>query len=110
MADRITTMQLLNLADRAEDGGLTTAEADRLRRGLRQLDEKCRALDVARRSAIVRRTNDGRRSEDSDQRLTAIRALVASTRRRGGRAVPVQTVDAILNSPIEIRQRNREAA
>ncbi|MET9728461.1 hypothetical protein [Streptomyces zaomyceticus] len=108
-ARRITTEQLLNLADRAE-GGLTPAEAGRLRQGLRELDEKCRALDFARRSAIRRRTTDRHRSADSDQRLTAIRALVASTRRRGARAVPVQIVAAILDSPIEIRQQNREAA
>lgn len=110
MADRITTEQLLNLADRAEAGPLTAAEASRLRRGLRHLDERCRSLEAARASTIGRRGNAQRRNVDAARRLSALQALVASTRRRGVRAIAVQTVDAILGTPADTRQRNQEAA
>ncbi|MFE9738855.1 hypothetical protein [Streptomyces sp. NPDC006477] len=110
MADRITIEQLLNLADRAERGPLSAAEASRLRRGLRHLDERCHSLEAARSSTIGRHGNAQRHNADAARRLSALQALVASTRRRGGRVVAVQMADAILGTSPDTRQHDQEAA
>ncbi|MGW0312052.1 hypothetical protein [Streptomyces flavidovirens] len=71
-----TRDQLLILADRAERGPLTSAEADRLRAGIR-------VMDTARRSAIARLAHD----ERQQQRLAAIESLVGRARARGASTV-----------------------
>lgn len=106
-----TLDQLLNLADRAEySGGLSQAEADRLRYGLRQLDARCRELDSARRAAVGRRANLLRQGQEAIRRVAAVRALVESTRHRGGRTVLVPTLAAVLDAPLEFGTQQREAA
>lgn len=109
MTDRITTEQLLNLADRAETG-LSTAEADRLRRGIRQLDAQYRATEAARRTTAGHLGRARAQGRDDQHRMTAVRALVQSTRRHGGRTVLVTTLAAILTAPIEMDESRREAA
>ncbi|PVC73500.1 hypothetical protein [Streptomyces sp. CS081A] len=110
MADHITTEQILNLADRAETGRLSTAEADRLRRGIRQLDDRHRATEAARRSTALRLRYARTHGRDDRHRMDAVRALVHSTRHRGGRTVLVTTLAAILTAPIEMNESQQEAA
>ncbi|MFJ5785376.1 hypothetical protein [Streptomyces hydrogenans] len=104
-----TVDQMLNLADRAE-AGLTPAEADRLRAGIRQLDAERRRLANARRSLAGQIGNTKSRGADALLRIRAVRALVDETRRHGGRAVLVSTLAAALNAPIEFPNHNQEAA
>ena len=107
---RITTEQLLNLADRAEDGGLTAEEARRLRAGITQLVERSQQLETARRAAVGYRGHIVREGQEALRRLTAVRALVESTRHRGGRTVLVPTLAAVLDAPLEFGTRQQEAA
>ncbi|MEU7032694.1 hypothetical protein ABZ958_03285 [Streptomyces sp. NPDC046237] len=90
-----TLEQLLNLADRAEfNGGLTQAEADRLRFGLRHLDH-------ARRSAARRGSANHRVHTERSQRLAAIERLVRRTTQRGAKTVTVWGLVRILTEPTE---------
>lgn len=108
--------QLLNLADRAEyGGGLTQAEADRLRAGIRSLDDKCRSLYGSKQSASLRHFHRARREQEASKRLRAVAALVTAARHRGARSVSVQTLSLILTAPVEFggdeeRPASRKAA
>jgi predicted ATPase len=95
--------QVLNLADRAEDGPLSPAEASRLRAGIRRLEESRRNYDSARRASIARLSMARRRHRDQSAQLTAIRALVANARHRGARSVPVWILSATLDAVPEVR-------
>ena len=97
MADRITTEQLLNLADRAETG-LTAEEASRLRAGIAQLDGDRRDL----RSRLRVRT---RRYNEAASELRCIHRLMTHARERGSHAIPLWAVDAYLSD-----QPQQEAA
>lgn len=111
MRDGVTVEQLLNLADRAEFyGGLSQDEADRLRRGLRQLVADRDEAETARRRAVQRDGAATRRRRRAFAQLAAIRALVASARQKGSRTVPVWIVAAALNTTPEIRQSGSRAA
>jgi hypothetical protein len=90
MADRITTMQLLNLADRAEDGGLTADEARRLRAGISQ-------LDADRRSLRSRLRLQSRRGNEATTELRALQGLIKRSQQRGVTQLPVWAVAALLS-------------
>ena len=98
-----TVTQLLVLADRAERGPLTAAEASRLREGITNLRE-------SRRSAVGRRSAATRARRQGAAQLAAVRALVASARQRGARSVPVWILAAALDGTPEVRQREANAA
>ncbi|MEK9524051.1 hypothetical protein MIU24_32460 [Streptomyces venezuelae] len=98
MADRITIQQMLNLADRAEDGGLTPAEARRLRAGISQ-------LDTDRRSLRSRLRLQSRRGNEASAELRAVRGLIQRSQQRGVAQLPVWAVAALLSD-----EPNREAA
>jgi len=84
-----TREQLLVLADRAERGQLTAAEAARLRQGIA-------ALYAGRWSVAAERRNDGRRHREAALRLMAAGDLVRTARQRGARSIPVQILAAVL--------------
>lgn len=88
MRGQPTARQLLILADRA-DRGLTPAEQDRLRAGIR-------ALDAARRSAARHLANQTAAGEQHARQLTAVADLVHRARYRGARAVTVWALDQVL--------------
>ncbi|MFK0182346.1 hypothetical protein ACIQVR_41050 [Streptomyces xanthochromogenes] len=77
-----TVAQLLILADRAERGPLTAAEADRLRSGISGLHLERRA-EGSRYAARAR--------------LRAVASLVSSARRRGASAIPVTLLGQVLS-------------
>jgi hypothetical protein len=87
-----TREQLLVLADRAERGPLTAAEAARLRQGIA-------ALYARRPPASSRRA----------RQLQALASLVAAARRRGEEILPVALVEAALDRS-HVVQRPRETA
>lgn len=93
-----TFEQLLVLADRAERGPLSAAEASRLREGIA-------ALEWGRRSSASRLANRTRVRHEVVAQVAAVRALVASARQRGARAVPVWILAAALQGAPEIRRR-----
>ncbi|GAA2803332.1 hypothetical protein [Streptomyces showdoensis] len=97
MADRITTSQLLNLADRSERG-LTTAEASRLRAGIAQLHDERASL----RNRLRVQT---RRRNIAVSKLSDIHRLATLARERGNATVPTWAVDACLSDA-----SNQEAA
>ncbi|MFE6815975.1 hypothetical protein [Streptomyces sp. NPDC057677] len=97
MADRITIQQLLNLADRAEEG-LTPAEARRLRAGITQ-------LDTDRRSLRSRLRLQSRRGNEATTELRAVQGLIQRSQQRGAAQIPVWAVAALLSD-----EPNREAA
>lgn len=98
-----TREQLLVLADRAERGPLTAAEAARLRQGIHGLADERDAADTMRR-IVANRANaaNGMRRRVSRQ-LAAVRALVVSARQRGLRSVPVWILAAALDTVPEFR-------
>jgi hypothetical protein len=81
-----TLDQLLNLADRAEDGPLSPAEAARLREGLRLLAHPPRG-------PYRTRTGDARRVKQ----LTALNRAVRRARDRGAPSVPLYVLSHILD-------------
>lgn len=82
--DRPATLaQLLVLADRAERGRLTPAEADRLRTGIHNLLGE-------------RRHETALRSVPAIRRSVRLRGLVLEARRRGHRMVPLAALEAAL--------------
>jgi hypothetical protein len=90
-----TREQLLVLADRAERGPLSAAEAGRLRQG----------IDVAfsdRRSAAARTGARTRQQREAARRLVAVIALIRAARERGARTVPVQILDAVLFAELQL--------
>jgi hypothetical protein len=93
---RPTREQLLNLADRAERGPLTAAEAARLREGIN-------AAQFGRRAAQPQPVKATRRERDLGRRLIAVQGLVQAARQRGGRAVPVQILDIALRGEFDVR-------
>ncbi|MFG3488512.1 hypothetical protein [Streptomyces sp. NPDC047972] len=97
-ARHITTEQLLNLADRAEDGGLTPAEARRLRAGISQLDSD-------RRSLRSRLRLQSRRGNEATTKLRDVQGLVQRSQQRGLAQLPVWAVAALLRD-----EPNQEAA
>ncbi|MFE3657240.1 hypothetical protein [Streptomyces sp. NPDC059165] len=91
-----TVEQLLVLADRAERGRLSAAEASRLRAGIRAVVASQRG--TSGRLAVA---NRGRRR--STAQMAAVRALVSSARQRGARTVPVWILAATLDDEPEIQ-------
>ncbi|MEU3903274.1 hypothetical protein AB0F20_05595 [Streptomyces goshikiensis] len=90
-----TRAQLLVLADRAERGALTAAEADRLRQGIA-------AMYFGSRSAGSRAAARTRQQREAGRRLAAIAAVIRAARQRGARAVPVQILDAALYAEVQL--------
>lgn len=91
MADRITTDQLLNLADRAErNGGLSAAEAARLRTGLAKLYSDRQDLQNRLRA-------QSRRYNAAASELRCIHRLVRHAQRRGSVTIPTWALDAYLS-------------
>lgn len=90
-----TEEQLLVLANRAERGPLTAAEAGRLRQGIA-------AVYAERRSAGIRLGNDTRQRRAAALRLRAVQALIQTARQRGTRSIPVQILAAAVQAEIRI--------
>ncbi|MBB4984986.1 hypothetical protein [Streptomyces nymphaeiformis] len=101
MTSRVTTEQLLNLADRAERGPLTATEASRLRTGIAELSASKAALADSKASL------EGRLAAYADQPkgraidgLKAVQRLVAGSERRGVTHLPVWAIAAASGAPI----------
>ncbi|TXS22430.1 hypothetical protein EAO70_06105 [Streptomyces sp. adm13(2018)] len=94
MAGRITTEQLLNLADRAEDGPLNAAEARRLREGIAMLSARNATL-AGRLGALATHIERGALAE-----LAAVRRLVASSEKRGASHIPLWAIAAASGAPV----------
>lgn len=90
-----TVEQLLVLADRAERGQLTAAEAARLRAGIAGL------------TAPQRRV---RHQPRSGRQVAAIAALVRRTQARGAQAVPVWALERILGPAQQAATATRSEA
>lgn len=88
---RPTVAQLLILADRAERGPLTAAEADRLRAGISGMYRE-------RRSAGGRLGARTRQRAVDARRLRVVAALAAAARQRGARSIPLATLDIALRT------------
>ncbi|MEU0393846.1 hypothetical protein ABZ208_13885 [Streptomyces sp. NPDC006208] len=98
-----TREQLLILADRAERGPLSAAEAARLRQGIHTLATERDAAEAMQRIVANRaKAANGMRRRVSRQ-LAAVRALVTSARQRGLRSVPVWILAATIETAPEIR-------
>jgi hypothetical protein len=82
-APRPTREQLLNLADRAERGPLSAAEAARLRAGIHALYGPRRTWTTQIRTA----------------RIDALARLAVGARRRGHDTLPVALVEAAIHRP-----------
>lgn len=91
-----TARQLLILADRAERG-LTPAEADRLRAGIR-------AMDTARRSAAGSAGAVAADYRRVCRQLAAVARLVREARYRGRQTIRVQTVANTLDDHDQIQE------
>ncbi|MER7623905.1 hypothetical protein [Streptomyces sp. NPDC126503] len=105
-----TVDQLLNLADRAEyGGGLTQAEADRLRAGIAALSASEAALTADKASLIHRLRAYTRQSRsETAADLTAVHRLVARSALRGVSHLPVWAVAAASGAPIPHRYSRAE--
>lgn len=90
-----TREQLLVLADRAERGQLTAAEADRLRQGIA-------AVYADRRSTAARLGARSRQQREAGRRLVAVGDLVRAARERGTRSISVQILDAALHPELQL--------
>ncbi|MFG3510221.1 hypothetical protein ACGF5F_32515 [Streptomyces sp. NPDC047821] len=88
-----TLDQLLNLADRAEDGPLTAAEATRLRQGLRHLA-----------TSGHRRPYRSQRRDQPTRQLAALARIVHQARTRGARTVPVWALTQVLTDPSQSKE------
>ncbi|MFD5509148.1 hypothetical protein ACFWIB_15405 [Streptomyces sp. NPDC127051] len=84
-----TRAQLMILADRAERGPLTAAEADRLRQGIA-------AMDAGRRSTAALRTRQVRALRTAAAQFAAVQRLVARAQRLGAHAVPLRDLEGIV--------------
>lgn len=94
MSGRLPTVaQLLILADRAERGPLTAAEADRLRAGISGLYRE-------RRTAGGRLGAQARSRRAADARLRVVAAVAAAARQRGARSIPLATLDIALRAEL----------
>lgn len=83
--DPPTVEQLLVLADRAERGPLTAAEAARLRAGIA-------AMDTRSRSAARRLADATRLQQEAAGQLAAVLRLVRQAQKRGGQMVHVRVL------------------
>ena len=88
-----TREQLLILADRAERGPLTAAEAHRLRQGIAAMCTRHRST-AARYAAVSDRERRGA------EQLAAVRALVRASTRRGRQTVRIATLSDALQEPL----------
>lgn len=84
-----TVTQLLVLADRAERGQLSAAEASRLREGIA-------ALETSRRSTVGRIRFALERQQQAEQQLAAVRRFTARARYRGARVVQMWALERAL--------------
>lgn len=84
-----TRAQLMILADRAERGPLTAAEADRLRQGIA-------AMDAGRRSTAALRTRQVRALRVAAAQFAAVQRLVARAQRLGVRTVALRDLEGIV--------------
>ena len=89
-----TREQLLVLADRAERGQLTAAEAGRLRQGIT-------ALYAERRSARSRASAETRIGREARRKLLAVDALIRNARRQGTRSIRLQTLALVLQPQVQ---------
>lgn len=97
--DRPPTLeQLLVLADRAERGQLTPAEAARLRQGLE-------GLRTERQQAAGRASSDARQRRAAALRLRAVHELVRTARQRGARSIPIQILAAAVQPELRLPPR-----
>lgn len=101
--DPPTREQLLVLADRAERGPLTAAEASRLRAGLHALADERDAADAERRRYANRANFATSNRRRLAKQLVAVRALVTSARQRGLRSVPVWILAAAVETTPQVR-------
>jgi hypothetical protein len=90
--DAPTLAQLLNLADRAEDGRLSPAEAARLREGLRHL-----ARGPRRPYRRDLRTQHGKQ-------IAALARIITAARTRGAKTVPVWVLAQVLAEPVQPKE------
>jgi hypothetical protein len=91
--DAPTVDQLLNLADRAEDGPLSPAEAARLREGLRLLAHPPRGPYRPRA-----------RETQTAKQVAALARTVQLARSRGAQSVPVYALTQILVEPVQTKE------
>jgi hypothetical protein len=99
-----TVDQLLNLADRAEDGPLSPAEAGRLRAGIRNLVAEREAAEAERRLIAKRHHQAALKDRQASKHLATVRALVTSARRRGARAIPTHALAAAIDVKAETQR------
>ncbi|MCX4543814.1 hypothetical protein [Streptomyces sp. NBC_01565] len=90
-----TREQLLVLADRAERGPLTAAEAARLRQGIT-------ALYAGRRAEGNRLAAHGGHEREARRRLLAVRALIRTARQRGARSVPLAVLAGAVHVELQL--------
>jgi len=90
-----TREQLLVLADRAERGPLTAAEATRLRQGIA-------AFYADRRADGGRASVANWRLREMVRRLSAVQALIRSTQQRGERTIPVRILAAAVGAGAQL--------
>ena len=96
MGKPITVDQLLNLADRAEyGGGLSQAEADRLREGIN-------ALQAHRTLLSSKLGQKARRLVRVEPELRSIRGLVIRTRHRGDTHVALWQLEALIDDDVDL--------
>ena len=99
-----TVKQLLVLADRAERGPLTAAEASRLREGIA-------ALESSRRSMHASLARQAQLRQQDTSRLAPFRSVVRRARARGGRTVAVWVLERLLaDAETTPEARQQEAA
>lgn len=98
----VTREQLLVLADRAERGPLTAAEASRLRAGIGAMPPERRPTARGAGKEITRR------EWAISRRLVAVQALVQNARQRGTRVISVQLLDIALRGETDARISTRK--
>ncbi|QIP82729.1 hypothetical protein GLX30_30280 [Streptomyces sp. Tu 2975] len=92
-----TVKQLLVLADRAERGPLSAAEASRLREGIA-------ALETSRRSKAGRIHAALDRQQQAEEEIAAVRRFMARARHRGARVVQMWALERILDGTADDEQ------
>ncbi|MFD7554154.1 hypothetical protein ACFV9E_06390 [Streptomyces sp. NPDC059835] len=90
-----TREQLLVLADRAERGQLTAAEAGRLRQGIT-------ALYAERRTAGGRTGVETWRQREITRRLLAVQEVIRAARQREARTIPVRILAAAVGGDSQL--------
>lgn len=89
-----TLQQLLNLADRAERGPLSAAEAARLREGIRH-------LDTGKRAANGRLAHVDARKRDVTGPLAVVVRRVRASQKAGNRTIAVWVLARDLSDVLE---------